>query len=147
MADESDIRRFRIEAEAAANLQHPNIVGIYEVGQQDGHHYFSMEYVAGENLSQIIRKGSMPPKQAARYVRQIAAAIDYAHRHGVTHRDIKPSNVLIDDKDQARVTDFGLAKRVECDQQLTASHQIVGHGSVHGARTGRGIARSRRPGK
>ncbi|MGO9108445.1 MAG: serine/threonine-protein kinase [Thermoguttaceae bacterium] len=126
LADESDIRRFRIEAEAAANLQHPNIIGIYEVGQHDGHHFFSMEYVAGENLSQIIRKGLLSPKQAARYVRQIAAAIDYAHRHGVTHRDIKPSNVLIDDKDQARVTDFGLAKRVECDQQLTASHQVVG---------------------
>ncbi len=126
LADESDIRRFRIEAEAAANLQHPNIVGIYEVGQQDGQHYFSMELVAGENLSQINRKGPLPPKQAARYVQQIAAAIDYAHRHGVTHRDIKPSNVLIDDKDQARVTDFGLAKRLECDQQLTASHQIVG---------------------
>ena len=72
LADESDIRRFRIEAEAAANLQHPNIVGIYEVGQQDGQYYFSMEYVAGENLSQIIRKGPLPPKQAARYVRQIA---------------------------------------------------------------------------
>ncbi|MGA2259758.1 MAG: serine/threonine-protein kinase, partial [Thermoguttaceae bacterium] len=126
LADESDIRRFRIEAEAAAHLQHPNIIGIYDVGQHDGHHFFSMEYVAGENLSQIIRKGSVPPKQAARYVRQIADAIGHAHRKGVTHRDIKPSNVLIDDKDQARVTDFGLAKRVECDQQLTASHQIVG---------------------
>ncbi len=126
LANESDIQRFRIEAEAAAHLQHPNIIGIYNVGQHDGHHFFSMEYVAGENLSQIIRKGSVPPKQAARYVRQIADAIGHAHRKGVTHRDIKPSNVLIDDKDQARVTDFGLAKRVECDQQLTASHQIVG---------------------
>jgi serine/threonine protein kinase len=126
LANESDIQRFRIEAEAAAHLQHPNIIGIYDVGQLDGHHFFSMEYVAGENLSQIIRKGSVPPKQAARYVRQIADAIGHAHRKGVTHRDIKPSNVLIDGKDQARVTDFGLAKRVECDQQLTASHQIVG---------------------
>ncbi len=126
LADESDIRRFRIEAEAAAHLQHPNIIGIYEVGQHDGHHFFSMEFVAGENLSQIIRKGSVPPKQAARYVRQIADAIGHAHRKGVTHRDIKPSNVLIDDKDQARVTDFGLAKRVKCEQQLTASNQIVG---------------------
>ncbi len=126
LANESDIQRFRIEAEAAAHLQHPNIIGIHDVGQHDGHHFFSMEYVAGENLSQIIRKGSVPPKQAARYVRQIADAIGHAHRKGVTHRDIKPSNVLIDDKDQARVTDFGLAKRVECDQQLTASHQIVG---------------------
>ena len=126
LANESDIQRFRIEAEAAAHLQHPNIIGIHDVGQHDGHHFFSMEYVAGENLSQIIRKGSVPPKQAARYVRQIADAIGHAHRKGVTHRDIKPSNVLIDDKDQARFTDFGLAKRVECDQQLTASHQIVG---------------------
>jgi len=126
LADESDIRRFRIEAEAAANLQHPNIVGIHEVGQQDGQYYFSMEHVAGESLFQLIRKGPLPPKQAARYVRQIAAAIDYAHRHGVTHRDIKPSNVLIDEGDQARITDFGLAKRVESDQHLTTSHQLVG---------------------
>jgi tRNA A-37 threonylcarbamoyl transferase component Bud32 len=126
LAEESDIRRFRIEAEAAASLQHPNIVAIYEVGQEDGQHYFSMEYVAGQTLAQLVQKGTLPPKQAARYVQQIAAAIDYAHRRGVTHRDIKPSNVLIDDKDQARVTDFGLAKRVECDQDLTESHQILG---------------------
>ncbi len=126
LADESDIRRFRLEAEAAASLQHPSIVAIYEIGPEDGQQYFSMECVAGENLSQIIRRGTLPPKQAARYVRQIAAAIHYAHRRGVTHRDIKPSNVLIDDKDQVRVTDFGLAKRVECDQRLTASDQIVG---------------------
>lgn len=126
LADESDVRRFRIEAEATANLQHPNIIGIYDVGQQDGQPYFSMEYVRGESLAQLNRKGPLPPKQAARYVRQIAIAIDYAHRHGVTHRDIKPSNVLIDDKDQARVMDFGLAKRVESDQALTTSHQIVG---------------------
>ena len=126
LADESDIRRFQIEAEAAASLQHPNIVAIYEVGQEDGQHYFSMEYVAGETLSQIVRKGPLPPKQAARYVRQIADAIHYAHGRGVTHRDIKPSNVMIDDKDQARVTDFGLAKRVACDQNLTESNQVLG---------------------
>ena len=147
LADESDIRRFRIEAEAAANLQHPNIVGIYEVGQQDGQHYFSMEYVAGESLSQLLRKGPLPPKQAARYVRQIAAAIDYAHRHGVTHRDIKPSNVLIDDKDQARITDFGLAKRVESDQHLTTSHQLVGTVPYMAPEQVIRVARSRRPRK
>ncbi|MHB8897808.1 MAG: serine/threonine-protein kinase [Thermoguttaceae bacterium] len=126
LADEAEIARFRIEAEAAANLQHPNIVGIHEVGQQAGQHYFSMEYVAGQSLAQLVRNGPLPPKQAARYVQQVAEAIDYAHGHGVTHRDIKPSNVLIDEKDMARVTDFGLAKRMHSDQRLTATNQIVG---------------------
>jgi eukaryotic-like serine/threonine-protein kinase len=126
LAGEREIRRFQIEAEAAANLQHPNIVGIYGVGQEDGQYYYSMEYVAGASLSEVLRDGPLPCKQAADYVRQIALAIDYAHQHGVTHRDIKPSNVLIDDKGHARISDFGLAKRAEGSQNLTRSRQFVG---------------------
>ena len=114
----------RRRRQPACNI--PTLSGSTKSASRTGSHYFSMEYVAGGSLSQLNRKGPLPPKQAARYVRQIATAIDYAHRHGVTHRDIKPSNVLIDDKDLARVTDFGLAKRFEGDQHLTASHQIVG---------------------
>ncbi len=126
LATEDDIRRFQIEAEAAANLHHPNIIPIYEVGEQDEQHYFSMEYVDGVSLAQVVGDGPLPPKRAARYVQQIAEAIECGHQCGVTHRDIKPSNVLIDSADQARVTDFGLAKRVEEDGDLTATGEAVG---------------------
>ena len=126
VAEEDEIRRFQAEAESAACLQHPHIVGIHEVGQWEGQYYFSMEYVSGVSLAQLARQGPRPPKQVAQYVRQIAEAIDFAHRHGVLHRDIKPSNVIIDERDQARVTDFGLAKRIETDQKLTQTGQILG---------------------
>ena len=126
LATEDDIKRFQIEAEAAANLHHPHIIPIYEVGKQDGQHYFSMEYVDGTSLSQMAREGPLSPKRAARYVQQVAEAIDYGHQCGVTHRDIKPSNVLVDSADRARVTDFGLAKRVEEEGDLTATGQPVG---------------------
>jgi eukaryotic-like serine/threonine-protein kinase len=126
LADEDSIRRFQAEAAATACLKHPHIVGIHEVGQWAGQYYFSMEYVSGVSLADLCRRGPLPPKQAARYVQQIAAAMDAAHRSGVLHRDLKPSNVLVDDRDQARVTDFGLAKRIETDQKLTLTGQIVG---------------------
>jgi len=126
LAAGEDVQRFRTEAEAAANLQHPNIVKIYGVGEHEGQHYFSMEYVEGESLGQLIHGAPLPPKRAARYLQQIAEAIDYAHRKGVLHRDIKPSNVLVDGFDEARVMDFGLAKRVEADSRLTATGQILG---------------------
>jgi eukaryotic-like serine/threonine-protein kinase len=126
LANEQDILRFQREAAAAASLQHPHIVGIHEVGYCEGQYFFSMECVSGTSLAHIKRRGPLPPKQAARYVQQIAEALDFAHQHGVVHRDIKPSNVLIDERDQARVTDFGLAKRIEPDQKLTQTGQILG---------------------
>jgi|GEM_PF-3287207 len=126
LAAEEDVLRFHTEAEAAANLQHHNIVKIHGVGEHEGQHYFSMEYVEGQNLGQLIHGVPLPPKRAARYMQQIAEAIDYAHRQGVLHRDIKPSNVLVDGFDHARVMDFGLAKRVEADSRLTATGQILG---------------------
>ena len=129
LASAEEIARFQTEAKAAANLHHNNIVKIYGVGEHDGQHYFAMEYVDGKNLLQLLRESSISPKQAARYLQQIAQAIEYAHRHGVLHRDIKPSNVLIDAFDQVRVTDFGLAKCVEADSGLTASRQILGTAS------------------
>ena len=116
LANEQDVQRFQIEAQAAAGLQHPNVVAIHEVGEHEGWHYFSMDYVEGRDLSAILRENLLPAKRAATYVRQMAEAIHYAHQQGILHRDLKPSNILIDQQDQVRITDFGLAMRVEGDQ-------------------------------
>jgi len=120
------VQRFRTEAAAAASLQHPNIVAIHEVGFRDGQHFFAMDYVAGRSLAQIVRDGPLPARRAAGYVKTIAEAIQYAHERGILHRDLKPSNVLIDEFDQPRVTDFGLAKRLEKETDLTLSGQVLG---------------------
>jgi WD40 repeat protein/tRNA A-37 threonylcarbamoyl transferase component Bud32 len=131
-AGAAEVRRFRAEAEAAANLQHPNIVAIHEVGEHDGQHYFSMDYVGGRSLAEVVRDGPLPAKRAAGYVKTIAEAIHYAHSKGVLHRDLKPSNVLMDTFDQPRVTDFGLAKRLPESglgtqtSDLTLSGQVLG---------------------
>jgi WD40 repeat protein/tRNA A-37 threonylcarbamoyl transferase component Bud32 len=121
------VRRFRAEAAAAAVLQHPNIVAIHEVGVYAGHHFFSMDYVQGQNLAQLVGSRPLAPRQAARYIKLIAEAIDYAHQQGILHRDLKPSNVLIDAAtDQPRVTDFGLARRLDGDSSLTITGQVLG---------------------
>jgi len=120
------VKRFRVEASAAASLQHPNIVAIHEVGVHQGQHYFAMDFVAGRNLAEIARDGPLPPMRAAMYVKTIAEAIQYAHERGILHRDLKPSNVLIDQNDQPKVMDFGLAKRLEGDASLTLSGQVLG---------------------
>jgi WD40 repeat protein len=120
------VKRFRVEASAAASLQHPNIVAIHEVGVHQGQHYFAMDFVAGRNLAEIVRDGPLPPLRAALYVKTIAEAIQYAHERGILHRDIKPANVLIDANDQPKVMDFGLAKRLEGDASLTLSGQVLG---------------------
>ena len=126
LATEQDVQRFQIEAKAAAGLQHPNIVSIHEVGQHEGWHYFSMDYVEGRNLSVILHQDLIPPKRAATYVKQVADAIHYAHQEGILHRDLKPSNILIDTQDQIRITDFGLALRIEGGSELTRTGQIMG---------------------
>ncbi len=118
--------RFRVEAEVAARLQHPNIVRIYETGEHVGRPYFSMDYVAGGNLAALVREKPLPAKRAAAYVKTIAEAIHYAHEQGILHRDLKPSNVLIDDADQPRVTDFGLAKRMTKESFLTVTGDVMG---------------------
>ena len=112
LASESDVERFYTEARAAATLQHANIVAIHEVGQREGHHYFSMDYVEGKSLASLVEKGPLPVERAVAYLKRIAEAIHYAHQHGILHRDLKPSNILIDSFDQPRVTDFGIAKRL-----------------------------------
>ena len=127
-AGEADVKRFLREAEAAASLRHPNIVAIHQLGQADGRHFFTMEYVQGRTLAEVVRDAPLPPDRAAGYVRTIATAVDYAHRQGVLHRDLKPSNVLIDSDDRPRITDFGLARRIDAQPggSLTQTGAIVG---------------------
>ena len=107
-------------------MQHPNIVRIHEAGEQEGQPYFSMDYVEGGNLAALVREKPLPAKRAAAYVKTIAEAIHYAHEQGILHRDLKPSNVLIDANDQPRVTDFGLAKRMQKQSFLTVTGDVIG---------------------
>jgi eukaryotic-like serine/threonine-protein kinase len=126
LADESEVRRFRLEAEAAAGLDHPGIVPVYEVGRHEGQDYFSMGHVAGGSLAHELASGPLPPRRSAELARQVAEAVDYAHGRGILHRDLKPGNILIDEQGRPRVTDFGLAKRVEDDSGLTRSGAVMG---------------------
>ncbi len=121
-----DVDRFHREARMAAGLQHPNIVAIHEVGEHDEQHYFSMDYVEGTSLAEIVRQSPLGARQAALYLKAVAEAVHYAHQRGTLHRDLKPSNVILDSADQPRITDFGLARRSEGISELTASGQILG---------------------
>ena len=126
LASADDVVRFHAEAEAAANLDHPGIVPIFEVGELQGQHYFSMGYVAGQSLSALVADGPLSPVAAARLMRVVCDAVQYAHEHQVIHRDLKPANILLDRDGNPRVTDFGLAKRVRDDSGLTATGTILG---------------------
>lgn len=120
------IERFRQEARLAAGLAHPNIVGVFDVGEEGGHHYIVMEYVAGENLKQVItREAPLPLGTVIGFMRQLAAALDYAHAHGVIHRDIKPENILVTDKREVKVGDFGIARAL-AGTALTATGTVLG---------------------
>jgi WD40 repeat protein/predicted Ser/Thr protein kinase len=119
-------QRFRGEAAAAGTLQHPNIVAIHDIGMHEGQHFFSMDYIEGQNLAQFVKNTPLPAEKAARDVKLIAEAIHYAHQQGILHRDLKPSNILIDANDQPRVTDFGLAKRLDGHSSLTMTGQVLG---------------------
>jgi serine/threonine protein kinase len=111
IASPQDIARFRAEAEAAANVHHPQIVPVYEVGEHEGQPYFSMQYIDGTTLARLLAEGPLPSRQAAAMLAPVCRAIADAHRRGVLHRDLKPSNILIDRQGRTFVTDFGLAKR------------------------------------
>lgn len=125
-ASADETKRFRAEAEAAARLDHPAIVPIYEVGEHDGRQYLAMRYIEGVDLARRMRDHPLPPKEAARHVADVAAAIHHAHGRGVLHRDLKPSNVIVDVQGKVHVTDFGLAKRVDVDRDLTTTGEVLG---------------------
>src|SRR5262249_37459442 len=118
--------RFSGEAEAAARLHHPNIVQVYEVGEQYGCPYFSLEYVDGRGLNEVLSDSLPPPPEAAALVGRLARAVDYAHRKGVIHRDLKPGNVLLASDGTPKITDFGLAKLLDEGAPLTVSGDVLG---------------------
>ncbi len=126
LASSELVQRFRAEAAAAASLQHPNIVAIHEVGFCDGQHFIAMDYVPGRSLAEIVHDGPLVDRRAASYAKTIAQAIHFAHERKILHRDLKPSNILVDETDRPRVTDFGLAKRLESETDLTLSGQVLG---------------------
>ena len=126
LASNADLARFRHEAESAARLSHPGIVPVYEVGEENGQPYFTMKYVSGTTLSKRLADGPMPPRDAAALLAEVCRAIHFAHCHGVLHRDLKPSNILIDEEGRALITDFGLAKRITGDADLTHTGAILG---------------------
>lgn len=121
------IERFRAEAQAAGRLQHDNLVTVYEVGESDGCHYFSMQYVEGQCLADMIREGPLDDRQAARYIEPVCRAVHFAHEHGILHRDIKPHNILIESATQRpRIADFGLAKIIDADIEMTRAGESMG---------------------
>src|SRR3954471_24375859 len=124
--DPSFVERFRREAQSAANLSHPNIVGVYDSGESNGTYFIVMEYIEGRSLAQIIRDdGPLSPDRAADVATDVAAALGFAHRNGVVHRDVKPGNVLLTPSGQVKVTDFGIA-RAEQAEDLTKTGSVMG---------------------
>ena len=120
--DPDFVERFRREAQAAAGLQHPNVVGVYDRGGYDGTYYIAMEYVPGRTLKQLIRdEAPLDPVRAIDITMQVLKAARFAHRHGVIHRDLKPQNVIVGESDQAKVTDFGIARAGASDMTETGS--------------------------
>jgi serine/threonine protein kinase len=125
-AGDKERQRFRAEAEAAGQLDHPQIVPIFEVGEHDGQLFFSMRYVEGQSLKEVVAEGPLPATRAAELMLRIARAVEYAHSRGIIHRDLKPANVLIEANGFPQVTDFGLAKRETVDSGMTSTGQILG---------------------
>ncbi len=126
LASQVEIDRFKIEAQAAANLEHPGIVQVFEIGEIDGRHFFSMALVEGQSLADQISRGPIESIEAAELLLKVVDAMDYAHQRGIVHRDLKPANVLLNNQGEPRVTDFGLAKRPGRDRELTLTGQMLG---------------------
>jgi eukaryotic-like serine/threonine-protein kinase len=141
LASEAEVNRFRSEAQAAASLNHRNIVGIYEVGEHRGLHYYSMPFLEGQNLAQLVESGRWRPAdgtEAAQLMAKIARAVQYAHDAGIVHRDLKPGNILLGPDGEPRVTDFGLAKQVRGKAQLTLTGHLMGTPSFMAPEQARG---------
>src|SRR5437870_6632 len=125
-ATEAHLKRFRPEAEAAARLEHPGIVPIHEVGERDGSCYFSMKFVEGGQLDEVVKQTPMSLRQAAELIAKVARTVHYAHEHGILHRDITPGNILLDQKGEPHLTDFGLARLVESESTVTRTLEVLG---------------------
>src|SRR5213082_1780725 len=125
-ASKAHLKRFRREAEAAARLEHPSIVPIHEVGERDGSCYFSMKFVEGGQLDEVVRRTPISIRQAAELMAKVTRTVHYAHEHGILHRDIKPGNILLDVKGEPHLTDFGLARLVESESSVTHTLDVLG---------------------
>ncbi|PYK56552.1 MAG: hypothetical protein DME48_00915, partial [Verrucomicrobia bacterium] len=125
-ASKAHLKRFRLEAEAAACLEHPGIVPIHEVGERDGSCYFSMKFVEGGQLDEVARREPIPIRRAVELIAKVARTVHYAHEHGILHRDIKPGNILLDAKGEPHLTDFGLARLVESESNVTHTLDVLG---------------------
>ena len=137
--DPSFVERFRREAQSAANLSHPNIVGVYDSGESSGTYFIVMEYIEGRSLAQIIRDdGPLSPDRAADVATDVASALGFAHRNGVVHRDVKPGNVLISPSGQVKVTDFGIARAVSTQENLTQTGTVMGTATYFSPEQARG---------
>jgi serine/threonine-protein kinase len=130
------VKRFRREAEAAASLNDPCIVPIYEVGERDGACYFSMGLVDGGQLDEVVRRTPLSIQQAAELIAKVARTVHYAHEHGILHRDIKPGNILLDQKGEPHLTDFGLARLLETESTVTRTREVMGTPSYMAPGTG-----------
>jgi eukaryotic-like serine/threonine-protein kinase len=125
-ATTAHLKRFRREAEAAASLAHPCIVPIHEVGERDGHCYFSMNFIEGGQLGEVVELEPLPIRRAVEVIAKLARAVHYAHEHGILHRDIKPGNILLDQNGEPHLTDFGLARLVETESTVTRTKEVLG---------------------
>jgi TolB-like protein/Tfp pilus assembly protein PilF/predicted Ser/Thr protein kinase len=125
-ATEAQLKRFRLEAEAAASLNHPGIVPIHEIRERGGYCYFSMKFVEGGPLDEVANKQPISPRRAAELIAKVARTVHYAHQHGILHRDIKPGNILVDREGEPHLSDFGLARLVESDSTITRSTDCLG---------------------
>src|SRR5437660_3151127 len=125
-ASKAHVKRFRREAEAAASLEHPGIVPIHEVGEREGQCYFSMKFVEGGQLDEVVRREPSSIRRAVELVAKVARTVHYAHEHGILHRDIKPGNILLDQHGEPHLTDFGLARLVEADSTVTGTLDVLG---------------------